>query len=389
MDFKFIDSGWNKIFQEISTRYKKEYKLITPFVQLNTIKEMHRHKKTKMKLITRTNLNDFYNGVSSLEALEYIIKNGGEVKGIKNLHSKLYVFDSTEAVLASANLTQSALLKNFEFGMQTANVEAMKEINNYFEKLWSKIPEKVKISDLRKWTNEIDSKLKKGKGAYKIPKFKDYGHKLEENEEESFDKSVKNILGKKQYFVKFWGKGTAKGRVLPSFPIWDEVDRSGCHWACSYPGNKKPRSVNDGDIMFMGRLTKNPGSPNDIMIFGYAIASKYKEGRDDATPEEIKLRSFKAHWSRYIRVHDAKFIDGQMSNGVSLNELMKEFKSDSFLSTSINKSRGMGNTNPRKAYSQQAAVQLTNRSATWLLEQLDDRIQKIGRISDSRFANLD
>src|SRR5207249_9444952 len=31
-----------------------------------------------------------------------------------------------------------------------------------------------------------------------------------------------------------------------------EVERSGCHWACTYPKNKRPRQVEDGAVMFMG-----------------------------------------------------------------------------------------------------------------------------------------
>lgn len=85
----------------------------------------------------------------------------------------------------------------------------------------------------------------------------------------------------------------------------------------------------------------------------------YMEGRDDATPSDIDLRPWKSKWSRYIRVHHAEFVDGNLKNGISLNELMDTLDSDSFASTQRNAMLGRGNTNPRFAYRQQAAIRLS------------------------------
>jgi len=67
-------------------------------------------------------------------------------------------------------------------------------------------------------------------------------------------------------FIKFFGD--AGNRTDRSLPVSDEVERAGCHWACTYPMGKRPRQVEDGSIMFMARLVR---SPNDIVIFGRAI----------------------------------------------------------------------------------------------------------------------
>ena len=130
---------------------------------------------------------------------------------------------------------------------------------------------------MKKWQGEIDETLKKGRGAYKSPKFKDYGFKLKKNKVESLDTKIKMTNEGKQYFIKFFGKGNTKGRVLLDFPVWSEVERSGCHLVCAYPTNKKPKKVRDGDLIFMGRMTRHP---NDILVFGYAIAMKYMQGRE-------------------------------------------------------------------------------------------------------------
>mgnify|MGYP001619110148 FL=1 len=188
----------------------------------------------------------------------------------------------------------------------------------------------------------------------------------------------------KQYFIKFFGEGHNRANV--NMAIYEEVKRSGCHWACSYPTKKTPRSVEDGAIIFMGRLVSNP---KDIMIYGFAIGNKYKERRDDASAYDIKIRPWKKKWSRYIRVHNAQFINGVLKDGISMYELMSKFDYNSFLPTLQNKINGNGNVNPRKAYSQQAAVELTTEAANWLLSEIEYKLKYYGKISDSVLSKVD
>src|SRR5258708_37191588 len=76
-------------------------------------------------------------------------------------------------------------------------------------------------------------------------------------------------------FVKFFGKSDY--RASPGDPVFEEVKRTGCHWACTYPKNKRPRQVEDGAVMFMARLVANP---NDMIIYGRAVGLRHVEGRD-------------------------------------------------------------------------------------------------------------
>jgi len=376
MDFRLIDTGWEKIFRDISTRNLNEYKFITPFIQVKTIKNILRNRSLKFKLITRFNLSDFYDGVSSLDAIEYILKMGGEIKGLKNLHSKLYIFDSKEAILSSANLTQAALLKNFEFGMQTIHPEAISSVINYFNDLWDKIPSTLNIKQVEKWRKEIDAEAKKGKESYKNKTLKDYGHALKTIPPKISVHDPLSLNDEKQYFIKFFGEGN--NRADRDKSILEEIKRSGSHWACTYPTNKRPRQVRDGARMFMARLVSNP---NDILVYGFATGKNYKEKRDDATPKDISIRPWKEKWSRYIRVHDAHFIDGCLDDGISMYELMEKFGHKSFVSTLRNKLIGVGNINPRTAYSQQPAVELTEESADWLMGELNSKLDYLGQIS--------
>lgn len=123
----------------------------------------------------------------------------------------------------------------------------------------------------------------------------------------------------RQGFVKFFGQGS--NRSPRDRPVFDAVRTSGSHRICTYPRGRRPRAPRNGDVMFMGHLVSGP---NDIKVYGRAIAKRYEEGRDDASAEEIALRPWLERWPHFIRVHDLESVDGTLGDGVSLNELMDE-----------------------------------------------------------------
>jgi hypothetical protein len=88
-------------------------------------------------------------------------------------------------------------------------------------------------------------------------------------------------------FVKFFGR--AGTRTAWDAPVLDVLERTGAHWAGTYPAGRRPRSVRDGDRMFMAQLVARRGVA-DIAVFGRALALAYVEGRDDASAEDIALR---------------------------------------------------------------------------------------------------
>ena len=138
--------------------------------------------------------------------------------------------------------------------------------------------------------------------------------------------------------------------------------------------------------MFMVRLVKEP---NDILIYGGAVALHHEPGRDDATADDLRLRDWKAKWHHYVRVEYPEFIADSLANGVSLNELMDALKADSFASTQRHARKGTGNTDPRRAYRQQAAVELSPQSAAWLDERLEQAFAKHGRLPPGKLEKLD
>jgi hypothetical protein len=138
--------------------------------------------------------------------------------------------------------------------------------------------------------------------------------------------------------------------------------------------------------MYMSRLVQDP---DDIVVYGRAIGMRHEPGRDDATPEDIRARDWKATWPHYIRVHHAEFVDGSLANGVSLNELMDVLQGDAFASTQRNVVEGTGNVLPRRAYMRQPAVELPSIAKSWLAERFEGACARHGRLSLATLDQLD
>ena len=143
--------------------------------------------------------------------------------------------------------------------------------------------------------------------------------------------------------------------------------------------------MRDGDVMFMGHLVRGP---NDIVVYGRAVASAYEEGRDDATAEDVARRPWLTRWPHFIRVHDAEFVGGTLANGVSLSELMDELGAYAFGATAENADGGEGNTDPRMSIRQAAAIRLTEAGASWLGEELELACRRHGRLDLGPLAGI-
>ena len=353
MDFRLVTEGWGKLLEDALQADRSNTRIVCPFIKKRPLIRLFGEKLGAIRVITRFNLRDFSEGVSDLAAMEALLEMGARVRGIRNLHTKLYLFGKSRAIVTSANLTQAALTKNHELGFVTGDIAMVGHCGDYFDDLWAGAGEDLTKSLLEAWQSKVTTHLAEGSGRDTATALGDEGA--------VFDFSTPPLVPPgwvgeaEQGFVKFFGKAS-DNRADRGMAVLEEIERSGCHWACTYPRGRRPRGVVDGASMFMGRLVK---SPNDILVFGRAVGMHYVEGRDDATPADLKRREWKDRWPHYVRVHNAEFVGGVLANGVSLGKMMDALKADAFTSTQRNASRGEGNINPRRAYMRQPAVELT------------------------------
>lgn len=324
--YKIIQKDWLYHFITELKGARTIY-LISPFIAKTTVDHLLKHKckETLINLITRFNLNEFQSGASSLAALKELVDHGVRIKGIKNLHSKLYLFDDKSVIIGSANFTTNGFFNNFEYGIKSIDNEIITTSREYFDSLWRLSPELLDTETIESW----EVILKKSSHLITSPKLPDFGTKA------TIHESIKT-----KYFVKFFGKTEFRSDL--AYHSRSEIERSHCHWALTFSGKKgKPRRYNHGDVVYMARMLNG----NDYAIFGKGTALKHIDNRDTASTEDINQIEWKVDWPIYIRVMNTEFIDSSMKNCPKMSDLMECLNYESFYNTQIKHLRGEENIN--------------------------------------------
>lgn len=242
-----------------------ELRIICPFIKTGALESLLKHQPRKVQVITRFNLADFADGVSDLASLRRVLEIGGRVRGIKNLHAKLYLFGSSRVIITSANLTEAALNRNQEFGIVSQLPDSIETCQTYFDNLWKRGRTDLTLDQLKAWELIVTRYCASAKPSSRGGGLGDYGADAGITEPPS-DTLPAAFTDARQAFIKFLGEGS--NRAPLSYDTLEEIKRAGCHWAVAYPASKRPSGVKDGAIIFIGRLTREP---NDIRIFGRAI----------------------------------------------------------------------------------------------------------------------
>ena len=383
MTIRLVDGNWDEEFTEALCDDASELRIICPFIKVGALQRLLRNSPRRVQVITRFNLGDFADRVSDVAALRKLLEVDARVRGIRNLHAKLYLFGTKRAIVTSCNLTEAALSRNHELGMITTDGTIVEKCLEYFDNLWRVAGDDLVHDRVDAWERTVEGYLLKGGRPHARGGFCDFGADTGIVETPPAQEQIA-VSASSQAIVKFLGSANDRSQLSDS--TIEEIMRAGCHWAVGYPFKKRPRSLEDDATIFLGRLTRNQ---NDIRIFGRAIGMAYREGRDEATKAEKEKRRWKKRWPRYIRVHHAEFVDGTMKNGVSLNELMETLGADSFATTQENKEHGKGNTNPRLAFRSQPHVRLSAEGLSTLSQWLQEAFEVHGKVSQESLDKLD
>lgn len=384
MKFSLIDRGWDRVLDAAVAADHSSVRVVCPFIKERGAERLLKQGRPKqLQIITRFNLDDFCNGVSDVGALRLLLDNGARIRGLRDLHAKMYIFGATRTIVTSANLTDAAMLRNHEFGFVAEGPRIVDRCRQYFDKMWKLAGSDLMAARLVEWDAKIaEYLLTIGARADRAIRLGDEGVRAKGITQPVISNAW--FSEGEQGFVKFFGKGD--NRADRSKNIAEQLRSSSGHWACSYPRNKRPRQVRDGAIMFLGWMVKDP---DDIIIFGRAVGMQYVSGRDDATPADIRRRSWKRQWPHYIRVHSGEFLDGKLLNGVSLRELEDALGANVYASTQRHAAGGEGNLDPRKAYRRMPSVELSSQGIAWLNDRLEAAFARHGVLAPSVLKKMD
>lgn len=115
------------IFMNLLNETNDKVILCSPFIKKDIIKKILHNKKdnTNITVITSSIIASFVRRASDVEAIELLLANNIKVYNHQHLHAKIYSFDSTKAVITSANLTFNGLVKNYEYGVLVDDMDTM------------------------------------------------------------------------------------------------------------------------------------------------------------------------------------------------------------------------------------------------------------------------
>ena len=103
MTIRLVYGGWSKELVEAPSADASKLRIICPFIKVAALESLLSHRLGNVQVITRFNLDDCAAGVSDIAALRKLLHIGAVVRGVRNLHAKLYLFGESRAVITSAN----------------------------------------------------------------------------------------------------------------------------------------------------------------------------------------------------------------------------------------------------------------------------------------------
>ena len=129
---KLITTDHETVIKKHIKNAKKSIKIISPFISFKSL-DFINETNADITIITRFDISDFIQGASNIKCLlELLNYTNVSIFALKDLHTKLYLFDDDSAILGSANFTDNGLNKNIELSIEITEAETTRELNQYF-----------------------------------------------------------------------------------------------------------------------------------------------------------------------------------------------------------------------------------------------------------------
>lgn len=122
---------------------QQKIQIISPFLTISMAEKLCETKKQRnisCDFITRFYIEDMLNKANSMDAIELLMDSGINVYAVKRLHTKLYLFDDTHAIMGSANFTNGGFKSNIELSLLVSDEPLLaNELHEYFDNMLSTI----------------------------------------------------------------------------------------------------------------------------------------------------------------------------------------------------------------------------------------------------------
>ncbi|MBL4930939.1 phospholipase D-like domain-containing protein [Clostridium paridis] len=400
MGVELISSGFfADKFYEVVDSLESSIKVISPFIGLKTATKLaevlKQNPNIKCKIITRFYREDFIQGVSSLQGLNALLDSGAELVALIGLHTKLYVFDESSAILGSANFTNGGFFTNHELSVFIDQDESIgDECNKHFEELWDRIKQTDEGNITKEWIEqEIDGVEKVSinliKGVSKANRAK-RGAKLGAEPWTPFEEKPKNeapvkttdileevltnrmIEDLSNAWIKFIAKSNDRLNSDNKF-----INERNSNALKRVYFNIKPTGIKDNDSIYITALSYDHKDRPSPMIVGRALTYGYDK-KNIVTDDEILEDYTRKNYPYYIEFKECKIIDTPIKNTVPLHILYDVVGTKTYPSSAVNPKADRVYLN--KVHSQKSHLRITQMAKEFLDKTLDEYFKKYGKI---------
>ena len=309
---------------------KQQIRIISPFVQEGMSKYLveSMNRGITSHLITRFYREDFIRAVSSLTALKSLCSSGTEIYAVKDLHTKLYLFDDNIAIVGSANFTSSGFGRNIELSLYIEDeYDLLEQLSEHFDQLLADIQSSSDFRvDEAKIENEMSlvQKSVKGRDHTSQPNPARFGADLKRTLPDILPvDDVEKILEIKDANVlaalKF--EGSSHSRIDPNSIYKPGYFKQGGFYITASP--VAPRSLTSATTIFLCAVSWDRSGAGTPIIVGRAKTKGYEESNvvDSNLFDE---HSWAENYPFYIELYNIETVNTEVINCVSLNDLIAE-----------------------------------------------------------------
>jgi len=191
---KIISNNHLEVFNELLQNTNKSLFILVPFIK----NDMAEHianivpENVEIKLVTKIDFDSIANGASDAESINTLRENFSNisVRLSDELHAKVYIFDGHQALITSANLTHSAFMKNFEYGVLIKNEESIDSVLNDFNNIFNSSEPLEKFLERDIISSNKKIKMDKSEVINSISSLNDFTYEPLERDPQKLEKVV-------------------------------------------------------------------------------------------------------------------------------------------------------------------------------------------------------
>lgn len=331
-------------FENSVRNAKMKIRIVSPFIGFETSKRLANSLKesnVECIIITRFYREDFLNHASSLAGLKILVEAGFEVYALKDLHSKLYIFDSDLAILGSANFTMGGFRWNHELSLLIEDEEELTlSLNDYYNNLLRNIKDSGNwLIDIAQVEEEIEivdnlSRRRKDKNTKYTNSVK-FGAKITDQKEINVTDEIEKTLREDidlNFNQGIWLKfvGTGNSRYGQNDRYSPETLRDSNKTVTSFPRN--PRGIGEDNFIYLSAVSWDKNNTPTPMIIGRARTRGFRS-ENIATAADKMQYSWMEDYPYYIELYDIEIFNATVVEGISLDRLINELGSDLYPTT--------------------------------------------------------